>query len=175
MGFPIGATGLYISTPDMLKIALLYMHDGVYDNRRYLSSQWVRTTLAREYELHPFSPDGFTGKTACMARLLSFLQRIRLLLLYMLMKRRTSVLSYRCWNPWSENHAESRSGILSRASLASPESSRYTLRVQMHGHLLGPSYGFLIPCLHVFQSRISSVNGFTLYDLLLHRKVPWCP
>ena len=62
LGFPIGATGLYISTPDMLKIALLYMHDGVYENQRYLSSQWVRTALAREYELHPFSPDGFTGK-----------------------------------------------------------------------------------------------------------------
>ena len=175
MGFPIGATGLYISTPDMLKIALLYMHDGVYENQRYLSSQWVRphwhgnTNCIRSPRM--VSP----ANAACMARLLSFRQRIRLLLLYMLMKRRTSVLSYRCWNPWSENHAESRSGILSRASLASPESSRYTLRVQMHGHLLGPSYGFLIPCPHIFQSRISSVNGFTLYDLLLHRKVPWCP
>ena len=62
LGFPIGATGLYISTPDLLKIALLYMHDGIYANQRYLSSQWVRTALAREYELHMFSPDGVIGK-----------------------------------------------------------------------------------------------------------------
>ena len=49
-GHPIGATGLYISACDMVKLGALYLQDGVYAGQRILSSQWVQTVLARQYE-----------------------------------------------------------------------------------------------------------------------------
>lgn len=53
--YPIGATGLYISSGDAVKLAALYMNGGVWAGRRYLSRAWVKTMIAREYELHPYT------------------------------------------------------------------------------------------------------------------------
>lgn len=60
--YPMGATGLYISTEDMLKIARLYLQNGVYGEKRYLSQRWVDLVFARNYELHPITPGGLIGK-----------------------------------------------------------------------------------------------------------------
>ncbi len=60
--YPIGATGLYISAEDMVKLGALYLQDGVYDGQRLLSSEWVRLALAREYEFHSVTANGLIGK-----------------------------------------------------------------------------------------------------------------
>ena len=52
MGYPIGATGLYITTEDMLKLGILYLNNGVYLGKRYVSEEWVRLVISREYEFH---------------------------------------------------------------------------------------------------------------------------
>ncbi len=46
-GYPIGATGLYITTEDMLKLGILYMQNGVYEGKRYLSERFVQKALGR--------------------------------------------------------------------------------------------------------------------------------
>ncbi len=49
-GYPIGATGLYISTEDMAKLGQLYLQTGIWENRQILSERFVQKTLGR-YEL----------------------------------------------------------------------------------------------------------------------------
>ncbi len=61
-GYPIGATGLYVSAGDMVKLGQFYLNGGVYEGRRYLSENWVNHALAREYEFHSISPKGLIGK-----------------------------------------------------------------------------------------------------------------
>ena len=41
-GFPIGATGLYLSAGDMVKLGALYRDGGVYEGKRLLSQAWTR-------------------------------------------------------------------------------------------------------------------------------------
>lgn len=59
--YPMGATGLYISAADMVKLGALYLQEGVWQGRRLLSSEWTRRAVACEYELHKKSA-GLTGK-----------------------------------------------------------------------------------------------------------------
>ena len=61
-GYPIGATGLYIATEDMLKLGILYLNGGVYEGRRYLSEEWVRMAIGREYEWSTMTAGGLIGK-----------------------------------------------------------------------------------------------------------------
>jgi len=61
-GFPIGATGLYISAKDMVKLGQLYLDGGVFEGKRFLSEKWVDLALAREYEFHIISQKGLIGK-----------------------------------------------------------------------------------------------------------------
>ncbi len=49
-GYPMGATGLYISTEDMAKLGQLYLQDGIWEDRRILSEEFVQKALGR-YEL----------------------------------------------------------------------------------------------------------------------------
>ncbi len=51
LGYPIGATGLYITTEDMAKLGLLYLQKGVYDGKRILSEAFVEQALGT-FELH---------------------------------------------------------------------------------------------------------------------------
>ncbi len=60
--YPIGATGLYISTEDMLKLGMLYLNDGIYQGVRYVSRQWVEKAITCDYELHSMSAGGWIGK-----------------------------------------------------------------------------------------------------------------
>ncbi|MBR5618374.1 MAG: beta-lactamase family protein [Clostridia bacterium] len=48
-GHPIGATGLYIRSADMVKLGQLYLHGGVYKGKRLLSEEWIKLVLDREY------------------------------------------------------------------------------------------------------------------------------
>lgn len=58
LGYPIGATGLYISTEDMAKLGQLYVQKGVYDGKRILSERFVEKVFERGFELHPVGTSG---------------------------------------------------------------------------------------------------------------------
>ncbi len=49
-GYPMGGTGLYISTEDMAKLGQLYLQGGKWEGRQILSERFVKKTLGR-YEL----------------------------------------------------------------------------------------------------------------------------
>ena len=52
-GHVIGATGLYIRVGDMAKLGAIYLNGGTYKGKRYISEEWVNTTLSNGYELRP--------------------------------------------------------------------------------------------------------------------------
>ncbi len=51
MGHPMGATGLYIRTGDMVKLGAVYLNGGEWKGHRFLSEKWVDIVLTRGYEL----------------------------------------------------------------------------------------------------------------------------
>ncbi len=57
-GYPIGATGMYISTEDMAKLGLLYVQDGIYEGKRILSKEFVDEAFERNFELYPLDNEG---------------------------------------------------------------------------------------------------------------------
>ncbi len=57
-GFPMGATGMYISTEDMAKLGVMYVNRGVCDGKRFLSEEAVDEVLRRGFELHPVGDSG---------------------------------------------------------------------------------------------------------------------
>lgn len=71
-GYPIGATGLYISAEDMVKLGALYLNGGVYEGKRYISEKWVKLVLANEYEFHRLSGTDFVGKGGLFGQELVF-------------------------------------------------------------------------------------------------------
>lgn len=58
-GYAMGATGLYTYTEDTVKLAEVYLHNGLYNGKRIVSEEWVNIVKEREYE---FSK-GFGGKS----------------------------------------------------------------------------------------------------------------
>lgn len=71
-GHAMGATGLYLSTADMLKLGILYCNNGVWESEQLLSEKWINlaTTKRSEYEGLPtalsfwFIDGGFEGNGA---------------------------------------------------------------------------------------------------------------
>lgn len=51
MGYPIGATGMYVRTEDMAKLGEVYQNGGTFEGKRLLSKEWVEIVFEREYEL----------------------------------------------------------------------------------------------------------------------------
>lgn len=50
-GHAMGATGLYITSEDMVKLAMLYRDGGIYRGKRILSEEWVKLAVEKEYGL----------------------------------------------------------------------------------------------------------------------------
>ena len=71
-GYPIGATGLYISAEDLVKLGVLYMNGGVYEGRRLLSEEWVQKSIAQEYEFTMMTHNGLIGKGGMYGQALVF-------------------------------------------------------------------------------------------------------
>lgn len=71
-GRPVGATGLYVSAEDAVKLAALYLQDGVWEGRRLLSKSWTQRAVAREYEFRMMTPAGLIGKTGFFGQGLVF-------------------------------------------------------------------------------------------------------
>jgi len=69
---PMGATGLYISAGDMVKLGALYLQRGLWQGRRLLSERWIDIALARGYELTRKTPGGLMGKGGMYGQMLLF-------------------------------------------------------------------------------------------------------
>ena len=72
MGYPIGATGLYLSAYDMVKLPALYLEGGVWNNQRILSEKWVEKVIGNEYELTVRTRDGLIGKGGMYGQMILF-------------------------------------------------------------------------------------------------------
>ena len=48
-GHAMGATGLYISSEDMVKLAQVYLDKGLYRSKRILSEEWVKLSLKKGF------------------------------------------------------------------------------------------------------------------------------
>lgn len=59
MGYPVGATGLYIMTSDMAKLGLLFLRGGVFNKKRLLSERFVKKALG-QFELLAREDGGFS-------------------------------------------------------------------------------------------------------------------
>ena len=69
--YPIGATGLYISSRDMVKLGALYLNNGVWTGKQLLSAGWVRLAEDRGYELHT-AAEGILGKGGMYGQFLGY-------------------------------------------------------------------------------------------------------
>lgn len=70
--YPIGATGLYISATDMVKLAALYLEKGLWKGQRILSETWVNKAIANEYEMRVRSGSGLIGKAGMYGQMMLF-------------------------------------------------------------------------------------------------------
>ncbi|MBQ6265572.1 MAG: beta-lactamase family protein [Clostridia bacterium] len=51
MGYPIGATGLYIHSEDIIKVGMIYLNGGLYRGQRIVSEEWVERAKEKGYSL----------------------------------------------------------------------------------------------------------------------------
>lgn len=70
LGYPMGATGLYIRTRDMAKLGVLYLQSGTYGGKRIVSERWTRLVLDRGYEFCPIGENGAYGKGGMCGQML---------------------------------------------------------------------------------------------------------
>ena len=71
MGYPMGATGLYVYTEDLVKLGVLYLNHGLYGGKRILSKEWVDTVIKEEYEFKRTTGGGY-GKGGMYGQMLVF-------------------------------------------------------------------------------------------------------
>lgn len=71
MGYPMGATGLYVYTEDLVKLGELYLNRGKYRGKQILSKEWVETVLREGYEFAK-TPGGGYGKGGMYGQMLIF-------------------------------------------------------------------------------------------------------
>lgn len=71
LGYSIGATGLYIRTEDMVKLGILFMNNGVWMNKRIISTEWINLVLTNGYEFKPLK-NGWYGKGGMCGQFLIF-------------------------------------------------------------------------------------------------------
>lgn len=76
-GYPMGATGLYIRTSDMVKLGWLYAQEGCYNGKRILSAEWVGEVLQHGYEFCRYHDNGLYAKGGMNGQMLCFSVRNR--------------------------------------------------------------------------------------------------
>jgi CubicO group peptidase (beta-lactamase class C family) len=72
LGFTIGATGLYTRASDMVKLAWMYLNNGLYDGKEIVSSQWVKSSVERGYEIRRIGDTHFWGKGGMNGQMLMY-------------------------------------------------------------------------------------------------------
>ena len=61
-GVPFGGSGLYLHIGDMIKLGILYLHDGVWQGKRILSHRWVAMAGSKQADTgHPDSWNSHYG------------------------------------------------------------------------------------------------------------------
>lgn len=75
MGYPIGATGLYLSTEDVAKLGTLYLQNGKWEGKQILSEKFVNKAFDNQFELYripgfdnAFGKGGMNGQFLYMNR-----------------------------------------------------------------------------------------------------------
>ena len=71
-GHTIGATGLYISSEDMVKLGWLYVNNGNWNGKQIISQAWVKQVLANGYEFKQVKKTGLYGKGGLFGQMLMF-------------------------------------------------------------------------------------------------------
>ena len=61
-GYPMGATGLYLSTEDVAKLGTLYLQNGKWEGRQIISEKFVKKAFENQFELYRLAgfEDAFT-------------------------------------------------------------------------------------------------------------------
>ena len=71
-GHAMGATGLYISSEDMVKLGWLYVNKGNWNGQQIVSAAWVHTVLEKSYEFKPIGNSGMYFKGGLFGQILIF-------------------------------------------------------------------------------------------------------
>ena len=71
-GYPMGATGLYISSADMAKLGYVYANGGKYYGKTVVSEEWVDLALSRGYEFGQYKNTGIYAKGGMNGQMLCF-------------------------------------------------------------------------------------------------------
>lgn len=74
-GYPMGATGLYIRTQDMVKLGWAYLNGGIYGSRRIFSQAFAQLAIQKGYELSRIEKNGIYGKGGMHGQMLLFSQQ----------------------------------------------------------------------------------------------------
>ena len=64
-GYSIGATGIYIRTEDMVKLGILYVNYGKYNDEVIISKEWVNIVLENGYEFKHLKDDWYAKGGMC--------------------------------------------------------------------------------------------------------------
>ncbi len=64
-GHTFPASDLYLDIADMIKLGELYLKDGVYEGRRYLSSEWVQAATGMQVDSSVINPPGYGDDELC--------------------------------------------------------------------------------------------------------------
>ena len=72
LGYTMGATGLYVSAADMVKLAWLYHRGGVWEGERLLSEKWIDLVRDRRYEFAPVGTGDWLGKGGMYGQMIAF-------------------------------------------------------------------------------------------------------
>ena len=70
-GYALGATGLYLRTEDMVKLAILYLNKGLWKDTRVISEEWADLVLTNHYEFKD-QGNGWHGKGGMCGQMLTF-------------------------------------------------------------------------------------------------------
>ena len=71
-GFCMGATGLYVRTPDMVKMGYVYACGGKYQGKTVVSEAWVRQAVDRTYCMEQYGDSGIYSKGGMYGQMLLF-------------------------------------------------------------------------------------------------------
>lgn len=72
LGHIIGASGLYASAADIVKLGWVYVNNGFWGQRRILSKRWIDRVCRREYEFRMLTPGGLYYKGGLHGQGLAF-------------------------------------------------------------------------------------------------------
>ena len=70
-GYSMGATGLYLRTEDMIKLGILFLNEGIYDDVQIVSKEWINLVINNEYEFK-YIKNGWYAKGGMNGQVLMF-------------------------------------------------------------------------------------------------------